>query len=372
MKQTYRVFTDGSAMGNPGPGGWGAVVMNGTRHWEMSGGYQRTTISEMELVAAIQALRSLPLGVRIDLHSDSQYLIFGMNCFIPKWERDGWRNRRGCQIQHRQLWAELTLLNAKREIRWVWLKGHNGHRDQTRADSLAYHAARALWLRERAARRRSVKKTRKQQPIHRKGTGMASIAEGNSLFEIDMELDSLLEEIELQIESEGQPSEGSVARFQEFCEARGEKVDRIGRFVRMMEAREQYCRGEAARLSDRARAAANKIERTKNMALYYLLSRDLKKVEGHQFTLRAQKNSQDSVRITDEAALPMCYRRVEARIPGVIWETVLSLLPEELAKTLESSIQETPPDNDAIKAAVASNEIVPGAAVRRGSHVRVV
>jgi len=201
---------------------------------------------------------------------------------------------------------------------------------------------------------------------------MASIAEGNSLFEIDMELDTLVEEIELQIQSEGQPSEESVARFQEFCEARGEKVDRIGRFVRMMEAREQYCRGEAARLSDRARAAANKIERTKNMALYYLLSRDLKKVEGHQFTLRAQKNSQDSVRITDEAALPMCYRRVEARIPGVIWETVLSLLPEELAKTLESSIQETPPDNDAIKAAAASNEIVPGAEVRRGSHVRVV
>jgi hypothetical protein len=133
---------------------------------------------------------------------------------------------------------------------------------------------------------------------------MASIAEANSLFEIDMELDMLLEQIELQIESEGQPSEESVARFQQFCEARGEKVDRIGRFVRMMEAREQFCRNEATRLGDRARAAATKVERTKNMALYYLLSRDLKKVEGQQFTLRAQKNSQDSVRITDESALP--------------------------------------------------------------------
>lgn len=201
---------------------------------------------------------------------------------------------------------------------------------------------------------------------------MASIAEANSLFEIDMELDTLLEEIELQIESEGQPAEESMARFQEFCEAGGEKVDRIGRFVRMMEAREQFCRSEAARLGDRARAAAHKIERTKNMALYHLLSRDLKKIEGRQFTLRAQKNSQDSVRITDETALPMCYRRIEARIPGVIWETVLSLLPEELAKTLESSIQETPPDNDAIKVAVAQNELVPGAEVRRGSHLRVV
>jgi len=200
---------------------------------------------------------------------------------------------------------------------------------------------------------------------------MASIAEANSLFEIDMELDMLLEQIELQIESEGQPSEESVARFQQFCEARGEKVDRIGRFVRMMEAREQFCRNEATRLGDRARDAATKVERTKNMALYYLLSRDLKKVEGQQFTLRAQKNSQDSVRITDESALPKCYCRIEARVPGVIWETVLSLLPEELAKKLESGIQESRPDNDAIKTAVAQNEIVSGAEVRRGMHLRV-
>ncbi len=195
---------------------------------------------------------------------------------------------------------------------------------------------------------------------------MASIAEANSLFEIDMELDGLLEEIELQIESEGEPSEELIARFQRFCEARGEKVDRIGRFVRMMEAREQFCRSEAARLSDRARSAANRIERTKNMALYYLLSRDLKKIEGQQFTLRAQKNSQDSVRITDLGAIPKCYCRVEARVAGIVWEKALSLLPFELAKILESSVQETRPDNDAIKAAVAQNEVVPGAEVRRG------
>jgi hypothetical protein len=200
---------------------------------------------------------------------------------------------------------------------------------------------------------------------------MASIAETSSLFEIDMELDTLLEEIEEQVALEGQASEDLIARFQQFCEAHGDKVDRIGRFVRMMEAREQFCRSEAARLSDRARAAAGKVERTKNMVLYYLLSRDLKKIEGYQCTLRAQKNSQDSVRITDQAAIPQCYCRIEARVPGVIWETVLSLLPDELAKTLESSIQETQPDNDAIKAAVAQNEVVPGAEVRRGTHLRV-
>jgi hypothetical protein len=200
---------------------------------------------------------------------------------------------------------------------------------------------------------------------------MAAIAEANSLFEIDAELDNLLEAIEEQVASEGQPSEDLVARFQQFCAAHGEKEDRIGRFLRMMEAREQYCRNEAARPSERARAAAGKAERTKNMVLYYLLSRNLQKVEGQQFTLRAQKNSQDSVKITDQATVPKCYCRIEARITGVIWEAVLSLLPEELAKVLESSVQETKPDNDAIKAAVAQNGVVPGAEVRRGMHLRV-
>ena len=200
---------------------------------------------------------------------------------------------------------------------------------------------------------------------------MASIAEASSLFEIDMELDGLLEEMEQQVELEGQSSEDLVARFHQFCEAHGEKVDRIGRFLRMMEAREQFCRSEAARLNDRARAAAGKMERTKNMVLYYLLSRDLKKIEGYQFTLRAQKNSQDSVQITDEAALPKCYCRIDARIDGVIWETILSLLPDELAKALESSVQVARPNADAIKAAALRNEQVPGTEVRRGSHLRV-
>ena len=200
---------------------------------------------------------------------------------------------------------------------------------------------------------------------------MASIAEASSLFEIDTELDLLLEEIQEQIECEGQASEELTARFQQFCVAHGEKVDRIGRFVRMMEAREQFCRAEAARLADRARAAAGKVDRTKSMVLFYLVSRDLKKIEGLEFTLRAQKNSQDSVRINDESALPKSYCKIDARIDGVLWETVLSLLPEELSKSLESSIQETKPDTDAIKAAALRQEQVPGAEVRRGWHLRV-
>jgi hypothetical protein len=200
---------------------------------------------------------------------------------------------------------------------------------------------------------------------------MSSIAETNSLFEIDAELDGLLDEIEEQTGQTGEPSEEIVARFQQFCSAHGEKVDRIGRFVRIMEAREQYCRSESARLTDRARATAVKVERTKNMVLYYLLSRELKKIEGYQFTLRAQKNSQESVRITDEAAVPKSYCRIDARIEGVVWETMLSLLPETLSKSLESSVQEMRPNAEAIKAAAMRNEQVPGAEVRRGSHLRV-
>jgi len=200
---------------------------------------------------------------------------------------------------------------------------------------------------------------------------MTMIAETNSLFEIDAELDGLLNEIEEQTAQGGEPAKELVARFQQFCAAHGEKVDRIGRFVRIMEAREQYCRSESARLSERARAAAGKVERTKNMVLYYLMSRDLKSIEGREFTLRAQKNSQDSVRITDEAAVPKSYCRIDARIDGVLWETVLSLLPDELSRSLESSIQETRPNPDAIKAAAMRSEQVPGAEVRRGSHLRV-
>ena len=200
---------------------------------------------------------------------------------------------------------------------------------------------------------------------------MSTIAETNSLFEIDVELDGLIEEIEGQVESDGQAAEDLVARFQQFCEAHGEKVDRIGRFVRIMEAREQYCRSESARLADRARAAAGKVERTKNMVLYYMLSRDLKKIEGYQFTLRAQKNSQDSVRITDEAAVPKSYCRIDARVSGVLWETVLANLPDELGKILESTVEESRPDTDSIKAAFQREENIPGVELRRGWHLRI-
>ena len=200
---------------------------------------------------------------------------------------------------------------------------------------------------------------------------MSTIAATNSLLEIDAELDGLLDEIEEQTAQGGEPAGELVARFQQFCSAHGEKVDRIGRFLRQMEAREQFCRSEAARLSNRARATAGKVERTRNMVLYYLMSRNLKAIEGREFTLRAQKNSQDSVRITDEAALPVAFRKIDARIGGVLWETVLANLPDELGEMLESTLEESRPDMDSIKAAILLEEQVPGAELRRGWHVRI-
>ncbi len=151
MDWTYRIFTDGSAIGNPGPGGWGAVLMEGNNRWEISGGCPWTTVSEMELLAALQALRPLTCRARIELYSDSEYLIYGMRAFVFQWQRHGWRNRRGTQLRHRELWEELIALNARLCIRWTWIKGHNGHPDQIRADALAYQAARALWVKGKIA-----------------------------------------------------------------------------------------------------------------------------------------------------------------------------------------------------------------------------
>ena len=151
MDQIYRIFTDGSAIGNPGPGGWGVVVIQGKERWEKSGTHPWTTISEMELVAAVEALRSVEGRARIELHSDSEYLIYGMRAFVSRWQRQGWRNRRGTKLQHRDLWAELIELNTSLLIRWKWIKGHSGHRDQSRADELAYEAAHFLRVQQKVA-----------------------------------------------------------------------------------------------------------------------------------------------------------------------------------------------------------------------------
>jgi ribonuclease HI len=151
MDRTCRIFTDGSAIGNPGPGGWGAVLISGRKRWEMSGASRWTTIEEMELRAAAEALRSLPTGTVVELRFDSEYLVYGMRRHVFRWQSQGWRNRRGSELQHRELWTDLVHLNSRLNIHWKWIKGHNGHPAQSRADALAYGEAKSLWLTQRIA-----------------------------------------------------------------------------------------------------------------------------------------------------------------------------------------------------------------------------
>jgi len=203
-------------------------------------------------------------------------------------------------------------------------------------------------------------------------SALSSVAASASLFEIDQELDLLIEEIQEEIDTKGEPSPERIELFQEFLKAHGEKVDRIGRFVRSMEARTSHCRSEAQRLSERARTSENKVTRTKTMVLYFLKSRDLKKVEGAEFTLRRQANSQDSVIISDQEQLPLDYQTIGLTLNGRTWKTLLDLVPEDLRRTLKVSVRETSPDNDAIRLAAARKEEVSGAQVKRGEHVRVI
>jgi hypothetical protein len=200
----------------------------------------------------------------------------------------------------------------------------------------------------------------------------SSVAADHSLLEIDRELDVLFDQMQDELEETGVASPESVERFHTFCDAYGEKVDRIGRFIRVMEARTAYCKAEASRLTARGRSAENKVEQTKALVLYYLQSREMTKMEGKQFTLRCQKNSQDSVRISDPALIPLRLKRVEARFDGETWERIVAAVPDELRSVLAAGIHDLSPMNEAIKQAVAQRETVEGATVSRGHHVRVV
>jgi ribonuclease HI len=151
MNRLFRIYTDGSSIGNPGPGGWGAVIVQRNERREMSGSSPWTDISEMELLAAVEALRSISAGARIELYSGSELLIHGMRGFVFRWRDQGWRNRRGARLQHRDLWTKLMQFDRELHIEWRWLRGHNGHPLQTRADALAYQAAKRLLDTQRLA-----------------------------------------------------------------------------------------------------------------------------------------------------------------------------------------------------------------------------
>ena len=199
----------------------------------------------------------------------------------------------------------------------------------------------------------------------------AVVATDHSLLELDSELDALLDRIQDEIEEQGEASAEAMERLQVFCLAMDVKIDRIGRFLRIMETRAEYCKKESARYAARARRAQNKIEQTESMVLYYLASHDLKKVESHEFTLKRNKNSQDSVVITQPDCIPDELRRFEVKIDGPLWLGVIDALPQALAEPLAASVKSKEPSNNAIKQHIANGGVVEGASVKRGYHLRI-
>jgi ribonuclease HI len=131
------IFTDGACRGNPGPGGWAALLRMGERERELSGGEPLTTNNRMELTAAIRALQALKRPCRVELHTDSSYVRDGITKWIHGWQRNGWRTSDRKPVKNEELWRELLDAIASHQVRWHWVKGHSGHPENDRADALA-------------------------------------------------------------------------------------------------------------------------------------------------------------------------------------------------------------------------------------------
>lgn len=131
------IFTDGACRGNPGPGGWGALLRSGDREKEIYGGDLDTTNNRMELTAAIRALEALKRPCRVVLYTDSEYLRRGISEWLMKWKRNGWRTANRKPVKNEDLWRELDELSGRHEVIWRWVRGHAGHPENERADQLA-------------------------------------------------------------------------------------------------------------------------------------------------------------------------------------------------------------------------------------------
>ena len=136
MKQV-RAFTDGACSGNPGPGGWGAVLQFGDHERELRGGAADTTNNRMELTAAIEALRALRESCRVSLTTDSTYVKDGITQWLANWKRNGWKTAAKKPVKNQDLWQALDHESSRHEIDWCWVKGHSGHPENERADRLA-------------------------------------------------------------------------------------------------------------------------------------------------------------------------------------------------------------------------------------------
>ena len=137
------MFTDGACKGNPGPGGWGALLRMGTAEREMAGGEAETTNNRMEMMAAIMALEALKRPCTVRLYTDSKYVRDGITKWIHGWKRNGWRNAAKKPVANAELWQRLDAAASRHRIEWHWVKGHAGHPENERADQLASAAALA-------------------------------------------------------------------------------------------------------------------------------------------------------------------------------------------------------------------------------------
>ncbi|HET9114210.1 MAG TPA: ribonuclease HI [Burkholderiales bacterium] len=131
------IYTDGACKGNPGVGGWGALLVSGTHRKEIFGGEAMTTNNRMELLAVIAALESLKVRSRVLLHADSQYVLKGIAEWLPNWKKRGWRTSSNGPVKNVDLWQRLDALAALHDMQWIWVKGHDGHVGNERADALA-------------------------------------------------------------------------------------------------------------------------------------------------------------------------------------------------------------------------------------------
>ena len=137
MVDSVTIHTDGACSGNPGPGGWGAILQWGEHTRELKGGENHTTNNRMELMAAIMALETLKRACTVDLHTDSQYLRNGITSWIHTWKRNGWRTSDKKPVKNADLWQRLDAALGHHTINWHWMKGHAGHDLNERADQLA-------------------------------------------------------------------------------------------------------------------------------------------------------------------------------------------------------------------------------------------
>jgi ribonuclease HI len=134
------IFTDGACSGNPGPGGWGAILRYGKIEKELSGGVADTTNNRMELTAAIEALKALNEPCRVDLYTDSSYVKDGIGNWIEGWKRNHWKTSAKKPVKNAELWQALEEARSHHEVTWHWIKGHAGHPENERADELARRA----------------------------------------------------------------------------------------------------------------------------------------------------------------------------------------------------------------------------------------